>query len=70
MRTNVDIDDELLAEAMKVTGLRTKKGMIEEALTRVVRSHRQHRAILNMAGMGWDGDQDSMRKEWNFKDDE
>lgn len=68
MRTNIDIDDELLAEAMRVTGQRTKKGMVEEALTRIVRGHRQHAAVMNMAGMGWDGDENEMRRDWDFKD--
>ena len=69
MRTNIDIDDELLAEAMNLTGQKTKKGMIAEALTRIVRSHRQHQAVLGMAGLGWDGDEEQLRREWDFGDD-
>ena len=37
MRTNIDIDDELLAETMRVTGQKTKKGAIEEAMRLVTR---------------------------------
>ena len=36
MRTNIDIDDDLLAQAMAVTGLATKKATVEEALRRLV----------------------------------
>ena len=32
MRTNIDIDDELVAAAMKLTGAKTKKQAVEEAL--------------------------------------
>jgi Arc/MetJ family transcription regulator len=62
MRTNIEIDDELLAEAMAVTGLPTKKATVEEALRKLVRLHRQRKAIAEMAGLGWEGDLDSMRE--------
>jgi Arc/MetJ family transcription regulator len=62
MRTNIEIDDELLAQAMKASGLKTKKATVEEALRRLVRQHRQKHAIADMAGLGWDGDLDEMRE--------
>jgi Arc/MetJ family transcription regulator len=62
MRTNIEIDDELLAIAMKVTGLTTKKATIEEALRRIVLHDRRRAAFDEMAGMGWDGDLDAMRE--------
>jgi Arc/MetJ family transcription regulator len=62
MRTNIELDDTLLAEAMAVTGLPTKKATVEEALRRLVRQHRQRKAIADMAGLGWEGDLDSMRE--------
>ena len=37
MRTNVVIDDELMAQAMKHTGLKTKRAVIEEALRTLIR---------------------------------
>ncbi len=61
MRTNIDIDDELLAAAMAATGLSTKRATVEQALRRLVRRHEQKQAIAEMAGMGWDGDLDAMR---------
>jgi Arc/MetJ family transcription regulator len=62
MRTNIDLDDALLAEAMAATGLPTKKATVEEALRRLVRQHRQRNAIADMAGLGWDGDLDALRE--------
>jgi Arc/MetJ family transcription regulator len=63
VRTNIDLDDELLAEAMAATGLATKKATVEEALRRVVRWHRQKRAIAELAGAGWLGDLNKMRRD-------
>jgi Arc/MetJ family transcription regulator len=52
MRTNIDIDDELLKEAMAATGQSTKRATVEEALRRVVKLHRQKRAGADLAGIG------------------
>lgn len=62
MRTNIDIDDALIADAMTVTGLPTKKATVEEALRRLVRQYRQREALRDLAGLGWDGDLDAMRE--------
>jgi Arc/MetJ family transcription regulator len=62
MRTNIELDDELIAEAMAATGLPTKKATVEEALRNLVRKHRQKNAITNLAGLGWDGDLDASRQ--------
>ncbi len=62
MRTNIEIDEELLAAAMEATGLPTKRATVEEALRRLVLRHRQQQAIAEMAGLGWEGDLDGMRQ--------
>ena len=62
MRTNIDIDDDLIAEAMAATGLATKKATVEEALRRLVRRHQRLDALADMAGLGWDGDLATMRE--------
>jgi Arc/MetJ family transcription regulator len=62
VRTNIEIDDALLAEAMALTGLPTKKATVEEALRKLVRQNRQRRAIADMVGLGWEGDLDAMRE--------
>lgn len=61
MRTNIEIDDRLMAEAMRVAGLTTKKAVVEEALKRLVADDRRREAIADMAGLGWEGDLDEMR---------
>jgi Arc/MetJ family transcription regulator len=62
MRTNIDIDDELLAEAMEITGRKTKKAAVEEALRRVIETHQRREALKNLEGIGWEGDLDAMRE--------
>lgn len=61
MRTNIDIDDDLLSQAMAASGLATKRATVEEALRQLVLSHRRREAIRNSAGIGWEGDLDEMR---------
>ena len=66
MRTNIEIDDKLLAEAMAASGLSTKKATVEEALRRLVRRHQRQVALADMAGLGWDGDLAAMREGREF----
>ena len=54
MRTNIEIDEELIAKAMAATGQTTKRATVEEALRTVVRLHQQRRAVERLAG-GWVG---------------
>lgn len=65
MRTNIDIDDDLLAEAMKLLGTPTKKATIEAALKRVVRDETLRAAIRDMKGLGWEGDLEALRGGWS-----
>ena len=62
MRTNIEIDHQLLAEAMVAAGEKTKRATVEAALRTLIRLHGQKRAGINMAGLGWDGDLDAMRE--------
>lgn len=68
MRTNIELNDELLSEAMKFSGLSTKKATVELALREYVEDARRREALEAMYGMGWDGDLDAMREEWTFRE--
>jgi Arc/MetJ family transcription regulator len=59
-RTNIDIDDELIAEAMRKYGLRTKKEAVDLALRRLVGPRLSPESVH---GMGWAGDLDAMRND-------
>ena len=65
MRTNIDIDDALLHEARRATGLRTKKETVEEGLRLLVRLKAQEE-ILGLAGkVRWEGDLETSRRGRN-----
>lgn len=70
MRTNIDIDDKLLAEAMSESGLATKKATVEEALRTLIRLKRQRKAFEEMRGIGWEGNLEEMRLGWSPRIDE
>ena len=61
MRTNIVIDDQLMADALKATGLGTKKEAVELGLKMLVRLNRQQ-SIRKLRGkLKWEGDLDEMR---------
>ena len=61
MRTNIEIDDQLMAEAMRLTGLKTKREVVEAALRLLIRQRGQ-RALLDLAGkIHWEGNLEEMR---------
>lgn len=49
MRTNIEIDDELLEEARRLTGITTKRALVEEAL-KVLVATRRRRSLLDLEG--------------------
>lgn len=49
MRTNIDLDEQLIAEAQRLTGIATKKGVVQEAL-RVLIEARRRRDLSELAG--------------------
>ena len=63
MRTNIEIDPDLKANAMKLTGAKTKREVVEEGLRTIVRLDRQ-RGMLKLRGeINWVGDLDEMRRD-------
>ena len=68
MRTNLGIDESLINEAMKYTGLPTKKAGIEEALRTLVRLKSQQQIRELRGQLKWEGDLDAMR-EGRFQSD-
>lgn len=61
MRTNIEIDDKLMKQAMKVAGTKTKRETVEEALRQLVESAK-YRKIIDLRGkVRWEGDLEAMR---------
>ncbi len=61
-RTNIDIDDDVIANVMRRYRLRTKKDAVDFALRKVGREPMSIDEALAMEGTGWDGDLDAMRE--------
>ncbi len=66
-RIDIDIDDELIAEAMRKFGLETMEEAVDLALRRLVGPRQSPKSRLSpeffesLRGIGWDGDLDEMR---------
>lgn len=65
-RTNVVVDDKLIARVMRLYGLRTKREAIDFALRRAAGSY-DPRGILELQGTGWEGDLEQMRRTRNLE---
>jgi Arc/MetJ family transcription regulator len=62
MRTNVDIDDALIAEAMAASGLMTTRAVVEEALRRLVRQKQQEQTLALYGTVDWEGHLEQRRQ--------
>ncbi len=63
MRTNIDIDDQLMADALSLTGISTKREVVELALRTLLRMHRQ-KEIRGLRGkLHWQGELDDLRND-------
>ena len=61
-RTNIVLDEGLVAKGLKITGLKTKKALVNHALSQLVRRETQL-GLLGLRGkVKWDGDLIAMRK--------
>jgi len=60
-RTNIDIDDEVLARVQAAYGLRTKREAVDFALRRLLVVPFTREEALAAEGSGWDGDLDALR---------
>lgn len=61
MRTNIDIDDKLMDDALKATGLKTKKDAVELGLKTLIRLKKQEGIKRFRGKLEWSGDLDDMR---------
>lgn len=63
MRTNIVIDDKLMAATLKATGLKTKREAVEQGLKALLRLQQQT-ALRKLRGKyEWDADLDAMRRD-------
>lgn len=61
-RTNIVLDEKLINDCIKVTGIKTQKALIDHALRELLR-HEKQIEILNLKGkINWDGNLDEWRQ--------
>lgn len=63
MRTNIVIDDKLMKETLRLTGLRTKREAVELGLRTIVRLRKQEQIRRFRGKLKWQGDLDAMRTD-------
>jgi Arc/MetJ family transcription regulator len=63
MRTNIVIDDALMADTLKATGLKSKREAVELGLRTLLRLRRQQEIRQFRGKLAWDGDLDAMRSD-------
>ena len=63
MRTNIVIDDRLMAETLKATGVKTKREVVELGLRTLLRLKQQAELRKLRGKYEWEGDLDAMRRD-------
>jgi Arc/MetJ family transcription regulator len=63
MRTNIVIDDKLMRDTLRATGLKTKREAVETALRSLLRMTKQEKIRRLRGKLDWQGDLDAMRSD-------
>ncbi|HRB45997.1 MAG TPA: type II toxin-antitoxin system VapB family antitoxin [Nitrosomonas sp.] len=63
MRTNIVIDDKLMEEVIKLTGVKTKKEAVELGLLTLLRIKKQEKIKQYRGKLNWEGDLNEMRAD-------
>ena len=61
-RTNIEIDEHLIDEGLRATGLGSMKALVDHALRELVRRERQKRLLKLRGRVSWEGDLAAMRR--------
>jgi Arc/MetJ family transcription regulator len=63
MRTNIEIDDKLMKDALRAAGVKTKREVVELGLKTLVQLQAQEKARALKGKITWEGDLDAMRTD-------
>ena len=63
MRTNIEIDDRLMREAMRASGGKTKRAVVDAALRLLVQTKAQANIRQMRGRIAWDGNLDASRRD-------
>ena len=61
-RTNIVLDDTLVADCQKTTGIKTRRALIDHALQEILRHERQKKILELKGAVQWEGDLATWRK--------
>ncbi len=70
MRTNILIDDELMERAMALSGLKTKRAVVEAGLRMLIQIEQQASVLALRGKLHWEGDLNAMRDDHDEYDDQ
>ena len=62
-RTNINLDDTLVKKGFRITGLRTKRELVDLALRELVRNEDQKGLLALEGKVHWDGDLEAVRQD-------
>ena len=63
MRTNIIIDDELMTDVLKLTGIKSKREAVEQGLRTLLALKQQEKIKQFKGALKWEGDLEQMRSE-------
>ena len=63
MRTNIDIDDKLMKDAMKISKVKSKKDLVNHALEELIRLNKRKKMLALFGKIKWEGNLDEMRND-------
>jgi Arc/MetJ family transcription regulator len=62
-RTNIVLDDKLVADCQRVTGIKTRRALVHHALEELLRHGRQKKVLELKGAVRWEGDLAAWRKK-------
>jgi Arc/MetJ family transcription regulator len=62
MRTNIDLDETLVKKAMEISGINTKKAVVNMILNEYIRRNNQKNILKYRGKKIWEGDLEKMRE--------
>jgi Arc/MetJ family transcription regulator len=63
MRTNIEIEDKLMSDVLRLTGVKTKREVVELGLRTLLRLCQQEEIRRYRGKLTWEGDLDAMRTD-------
>jgi Arc/MetJ family transcription regulator len=66
MRTNIVLDDKLVSEALRITGIKTRRALVDYSLRELIRRKKQKDITRLFGKIHWEGDLEAMRQDRRF----